>query len=237
MQASTSTMETVSKFGESDNMQKYIETLQMDRDFAKGFLESIQEENPLDLKMIDKYTEKVKISEANLKTAQIDLLKDQLRKIKLNDGMDSSELFLEKYSRLISYNGVYSKWVKVLFINKPGQEISFWVDLRLYYDNKPTSKGVRFTAKEFELFISYLDKLGLITPKIYPYVDRKELKGRDWQMFNHEFCNRIWYIELNQQNGKKTKIGMEWTDYAKIYKLRDEIMEQCSLDAETLALL
>lgn len=132
----------------------------------------------------------------------------------------------EIYCKLLSSRGCYQKYIKVYVVYNSETESNYWIDIRLYYNEKPTTYGVRLLAKEFEaLYTKMID----VNPH-NDYIKRLErpLGERYWQVYRHEELSFLWYLSVTKANGKETKLGLTWGECLSIISYGDVILKDCA---------
>jgi hypothetical protein len=154
------------------------------------------------------------------------------KSVEVKPSINRSDVFKEKYAVNLCLNGDYNTYLKVLYINEPEKEISFWIYIRVYGYGRPTKHGIRFTAKEFE---EYLNRFADITTTKQTVIKKILKPPRDWQIYPDPSKEDVWPIELRQANGKITEIPLHWREHNHIFTLRNQIIDECQLDIKEIA--
>ena len=121
--------------------------------------------------------------------------------------------FIEKFSYLIANDGKFNKFFKVL-LNEEQNKI--WIDIRLFYEDKPTKYGVTLTQDEYHYLAKYLKAIHLNESiGMAPYYNM--YRRLDVYKIGYEM---VYVIELTKVVlGISKRIKVTPQDIARLYEL------------------
>jgi hypothetical protein len=130
--------------------------------------------------------------------------------------------FTEKYSFLFSENARYKKFVRIVICN---DDKSVWVDIRLFYDDKPTTRGVMLTKDEFLDLVENICALytGKVNEGYIPRVQNQHVTNRFVYLTR---ANAFLYsITLAKKNDEK-EIRISFKELENLFNNFDEITHE-----------
>ena len=115
---------------------------------------------------------------------------------------------IEKEDLIISISE--RKQIKVIILKEPLNGSRIALQIVLVFNDKPTRCSVLLALDEFEKFAETVKTIWET-----PNAEKKEFSNkREWQLYNHHLYKGIWNLDLRDNNGIQSKIGLT------LYELR-----------------
>jgi hypothetical protein len=131
----------------------------------------------------------------------------------------------ENFKVSIGQHGPYCKGLSVVTLKEPVHGCKIAVEVYLLFDSQPTKCAVLLTLEEFEKFSDLVKNI----TKETPYVEKSEYSDKcEWQLYTHNQYKGIWILELRDDNGLESKIGLTLNELRSVAISKNFLMKHCN---------